>query len=564
MRCPHCDKTIANNDNFCRYCGKAISVQDRRKVLVPPAEPGRVMIPIDKSDFGPGEIVATFESQTGTGWGAHIYTGSSSDGDSLDERPAGCPEWVEQKDWSQWFRRGLAVWDHGTHQIGTLLAGEALELLVRLRSQDIWKSEGIAIIERHENLLILDQPTRRKPRKKGKEPEASPAPRPASQPKHYEKERVRLTGRAAEEFVTYLGAHEPLLRKLADEEAALRFQASLHMMKVFAQVMNRGEFQKFDPNSRVLTWTRHERPEAFVCDVPPDRGTITLSSDGLWWLPVIERPEYAKHGWERFISLEKAMDWVEKTIPELRADAAKRAEEWEREKAEEKARLAALPRMDLRPYRIEPAALDPERITYRAIIELEYEPYSCKKTEISFGQYRRSDEEFYTPTMIARELRLIPTRVEVKQPSKYEGLYVVRSVTTYYDSAQATAQAQQTWEHSAVLDRHKEQQVVRARYGFEEVETGYCVWLGGIDSPAEPWPTAPLRADYLTQLATEQTLLYALDVNAYREFTRAPSRYISDAKLLKIMHSERAESAFLPAEVRAASRQWLNEHPDES
>lgn len=238
MRCPHCDKTIASSDNFCRHCGKAITVQERRQGLAPPAERGRVMIPIDKSDFGPGEILARFESQSGTGWGAHIYTGSSSDGDGLEERPAGCPEWVEKDDWAQWFRRGLAVWDHGTQQIGTLLAGEALKLLKGALAHDEWKSEGIAIVERHENVFTLDEPKGRKGKKKKHEAEETPPSVEDAKPKYYEKERLRLTGTAAEEFVAYLRTQEPLLRKLADEEDDLRFKFSLHAIKAFARILN--------------------------------------------------------------------------------------------------------------------------------------------------------------------------------------------------------------------------------------------------------------------------------------------------------------------------------------
>lgn len=253
------------------------------------------------------------------------------------------------------------------------------------------------------------------------------------------------------------------------------------------------------------------------------------------------------------------MDWVEQTIPKLRAEDEKRAQEWEQEEAEEKARLTALPKRDLAPYWIEPSTLAPERITFRVIIDLEYEPYSFKKTEISFGEHRRSDEEFYTPTMIARELRLEPSRVEIKQRSPYAGLYIIRSVTTHYESQHATVRAQQLWDQSAILEKHKEHKVIRARYGVEEVETTYCVWLGGFDKPGDPWPTAQSRADYLAELAMRQTVLYALDVNGYRQRMEISSKYVSDDKLLESMHRARAESPHLPAAVRTESRQWLHE-----
>ena len=69
---------------------------------------------------------------------------------------------------------------------------------------------------------------------------------------------------------------------------------------------------------------RQDYPPALVCDVPPDRGTITLSEDGFWWRPVIERPGRMKYDYEHFLRLEEALAWVEQKIPELRAQD----EEW--------------------------------------------------------------------------------------------------------------------------------------------------------------------------------------------------------------------------------------------
>jgi hypothetical protein len=110
-------------DQYCRYCSK--------KVVPRPPEPWTlrprhgIVIPIERNDIGPAEILAPFESAA---WGAHIYTGPSREPYEVKTRPDGCPEWVESVDWASWLRRGLAVWDHSTRQIGTLLAGEAIEL----------------------------------------------------------------------------------------------------------------------------------------------------------------------------------------------------------------------------------------------------------------------------------------------------------------------------------------------------------------------------------------------------------------------------------------------------
>jgi hypothetical protein len=151
-------------------------------------------------------------------------------------------------------------------------------------------------------------------------------------------------------------------------------------------------------------------------------------------------------------------------------------------------------------------------------------------------------------------------RAEIKQLSRHPGLYYIRSAITYYESHLAAAQAQQLWEHSAVGERYEQKQVIRARYGFEEAGTEYCVWLGGLEKPDDPWLAPETRTDYLARCAMRETLLYALDINGYRQFTETPYKYVSDEKLLESMHKARAKSRYLPVEARAESKQWLGEH----
>jgi len=131
MRCPHCDKTITQNDKFCRHCGKPVVAPPPPAARRP--SPGHVTIPIEDNDFGPAEILA---SHSGSTWGAHIYTGSSQHPHEVKARPEGCPEWVEKDDWHTWFRRGLVVWDLGARRIGAMLAGEAIELLKQIHWMD--------------------------------------------------------------------------------------------------------------------------------------------------------------------------------------------------------------------------------------------------------------------------------------------------------------------------------------------------------------------------------------------------------------------------------------------
>lgn len=557
MNCPSCNKTIAQNDRFCRYCGKPVVAPPPPSPAFRPHQKG-IRIPIELNDFRPAEILA---SHSGSTWGAHIYTGRSPEPNEIKARPDGCPDWVESNDWQCWFRRGLAVWDHATQHIGTLLAGEALELLGTLESSNEWKTQGIAIVERHKNLLILDETPRpkRSRKKKGIEPEPAPEePKPAS--KFYEKERVRLTGSAAQEFCTYLHNNEDQLRQMADEEEALQQKVSWGIFEIMVKFHHDQELSEFNEADRKFPWVRQEYPRGLVCNIPPDRGTITLSEDGFWWIPVIERPGHLKYDYERFLRLEEALVWVEQKIPELRARDEEWEKDWEREQAEEEARIAALPKKDLTPYWISPTDLEPERITYRALIEVEYLHYSAKTREMSFGEKQYYDEEYYTPTMLADQLKLSPAQVEVKRPYDYMGWYFIRSAVTYLQESVAATATQRLWDQSSILEKFREQKLIRARYGYEEVETGYRTWLGECQTQDKPWAKLASRAEHMAHQAMRETLLHALDVNGWRAYLEISFKHLPDEKLLESMHRARTKSRYQSVEERAESKQWLAAH----
>jgi len=254
MRCPHCNKTITQNDKFCRHCGKPVVAPPPPAARRP--SPGHVTIPIEDNDFGPAEILA---SHSGSTWGAHIYTGSSQHPHEVKARPEGCPEWVEKDDWHTWFRRGLVVWDLGARRIGAMLAGEAIELLKQIQSSDEWKIQGIAVVERHKNWLSLDEAPRPKLSRKKKEGEPEPpVEEPKPRPKFYEQERLRLTGSAAEEFFTYLCANEAQLRHMADEEEALQQNVSRAGFELLMRFHRAHELRSFDGSGRQFPWVHQD------------------------------------------------------------------------------------------------------------------------------------------------------------------------------------------------------------------------------------------------------------------------------------------------------------------
>jgi len=140
------------------------------------------------------------------------------------------------------------------------------------------------------------------------------------------------------------------------------------------------------------------------------------------------------------------------------------------------------------------------------------------------------------------------------------GWYYIRSAATYLQEAVAAAAAQRLWDQSAVLEQFREQKVIRARYGYEEVETHYQIWLGECHTQEKPWSKSEQRAEHLADLAMRETLLHALDVNGWRAFLQISFKSRTDDQLLQSMHKLRSKSPHQSAEVRAESVEWLAEH----
>ena len=95
---------------------------------------------------------------------------------------------------------------------------------------------------------------------------------------------------------------------------------------------------------------------------------------------------------------------------------------------------------------------------------------------------------------------------------------------------------------------------------FQEVETGYCTWLGGCADADHPLLQEPTRTEHMADSALEETLLYALDLEGFRSYLNIPAKRYSDEKLLALLHKSRASSNHIPPAARAESEQWLTEH----
>jgi len=550
MQCLSCHKTISQKDRFCRHCGATVTPDAIQASRLREDERLHGLLR--------NYIVARCEPASGT-WGAHIYESDSSS-NYPRSRPRGCPEWVEQRDWERWFHEGLVVWDNITQRIGAIYSAEAVRLIEALQSNDEWRSAGIAIVERGHMILVSSPASTKRSKRKATEPEPPAEQRKAEWSVD---ERLRLTGAAAEELYDFLCTHEALLRRVAADRER---QAQEKLRQVYELILgsqNQREADEIQLAGRAFPWRREPSGE-FVAEVPPDRVTVKLIDNGTWWQPILERPGRFKWDHERFASLEEALKWAEAEIPRLRREDEEAARKLEEEKAADLARVAALPTMDLAPYWIDPAALEPERVTYRVYIELDYGPATSKKVEISFGEYLHLNEKYFTATQLLGELRLPLDQAEVHQLDPDMDMYRIYSRATYSDAPVAAAQAQQLWDRSAIGERFAEKKVERARYGYRELETEYCVWLGWLEQKPWPhWASQPSRSDYMKEQAMAETLSHALDVNGYRKHFQFGFNLLSDDDLLWKLHYRRSRSKFVPADARSESQHWLQAHPRE-
>jgi hypothetical protein len=120
-------------------------------------------------------------------------------------------------------------------------------------------------------------------------------------------------------------------------------------------------------------------------------------------------------------------------------------------------------------------------------------------------------------------------------------------------------QVQKNWEESRVIHEYKSGRVIRARYGYRETETGYCVVLGSCDALDKLWEKQESRVEHMAEQAAKETLCLRLDVDDYRTFLGFSPTTTSDQRLLFYMHRDSANQS-LPVKTqnRRVESGWLN------
>jgi len=459
--------------------------------------------------------------------------------------PEGCPPWAKSIDIDHWESKGVVIWNNATQKMELLSGGEAIALLNKLRTTSQWKTEGISITRRVYQ-ISLDNPKKSTNKKTNKiqEPEAeNNKPSPTSG--WIDQEILSLPAEAGDELLDVLQSNENELIQMAQLEERIAKEKLMQVYDYLFDLAKKHEVSELDFNNRSFKWEPTSKADRWICQDGPNRGVVYLADHKLFWCTSVEfqgRYWQSKHD---FAKLLNAVEWVEEELADLRNNSNENVDQYPKTK-EEKEKDRALIRQELAtsPFRIDPTKLEPEQVTFRIVIDLFYLPHEYKVGETVFGETYHYDKRYLPPIKLATQLNLDPDQFKIERPFGETGeWYQFLSLVSYYQDALAASQAQNVWDHSSIVQHFKSGKISRARYGYQEVETGYSVFLGGCNTPEEqPWGKTTSRAEYLVEKALRESIFYSLDVDDFRDYLGITQEIMDDEGVIRQLHEASGRS----------------------
>ena len=470
------------------------------------------------------------------------------------QKPEGCPEWLESNQFQTWQKQGLIIWNNTDRKIESLLGTEAMELLSALVSQDAWKSSGVSIT-RLVHRIELNLP----PLKKRKKGEPEPVIEKPKGEDVYE-EIIHLPPEAGYELIELLESKKQIITQMAEQEKKRAQEALGRVYDILFELSHKHEMKEFDFKTRSFEWQR-DGDTHITCSYQTGEGRIWLAEDKLFWNTCVKREGHVGNS-HRFIKFIEAVDWVEKEIVNLANEPDVKKEVGILSEDEIKTnRLRLKTKLINGPSWINAARMEPQRITYKVLIDLEAKPISYKSFETICGDTHKFPDRYPTPGKLANDIHLDAGHFQISQMlgDNSEHFRFV-SLTTYYQETSVAEQAQQVWNQSRMLQLFKTGEIVRGRFGYQEVETGYITLLGACGQTDHVWREEENRSEFMESKALRESLSFALDVNDYRDFLGLSPELISDERLLESMHKTKSDSKFIPDEARRESLVWLAQH----
>lgn len=470
------------------------------------------------------------------------------------QKPEGCPEWLESNQFQTWQKQGLIIWNNTDRKIESLHGTEALELLNALVSQDAWKSSGVSIT-RLVHRIELDLPSHKKRKKDEPEPEVK---NPKGEDVY--EEIIHLPPEAGSELIELLESKKKIITQMAEHEKKHAQETLGRVYDFLFELSHKKELKEFDFKTRSFEW-QHDGDTRITCRYQTAEGRIWLAEDKLFWNTCVKREGHVGNS-HRFIKFIEAVDWVEKEIVNLANEPVVKKEVGILSEDEIRtSRLRLKTKLINGPYWIDAAQMEPQRITFKVLIDLETKPISYKSFESICGDTYKIADRYPTPGKLANDIHLDAGHFQISQMlgDNSEHFRFI-SLTNYYQEASVAEQAQQVWNQSRILQLFKTGEIVRGRFGYQEVETGYITLLGACGQADSVWREEENRSEFMERKALRESLSFALDVNGYRDFLGLSAELINDERLLESMHKTRSDSKFIPDEARRESLVWLAQH----
>jgi hypothetical protein len=489
-----------------------------------------------------------------TTWGMRFNEHPDYQRVSKGQKPEGCPEWLASHQIPIWQEQGLIIWNNIDKKIENLCGTETARLLIELTTQDAWKSNGVSVT-RLVHRIELNLPSRKKRKKGEPEPEVE---KPKGQDVY--EEIIHLPPEAGYELIELLDSKKQPITYMAEQEKKRAQEACRHVWDLLFELSHKKEMKEFDFKTRSFEWQSAEDTR-MICHYQTTEGRIWQGEDKLLWKSCVKREGHAGNS-NHFVKFADAVDWVEREIVELANEPDVKKEEGILSEEEIKAnRIRLKAKLINRPYWIDAAQIEPQRITYKVLIDLEAKPISYTSFETICGDTYKIADRYPTPGKFANDIRLDAGQFQIDQTLGDNSEYFrLTSLTNYYQETSAAEQAQKVWNQSRILQLFKTGEIIRGQFGYQEVETGYITLLGACGQIDHVWHEEENRSEFIERKALRESLSFALDVNDYRDFLGLSSELMSDEKLLESMHETRSNSKLIPDEARRESRVWLAQH----
>ena len=470
------------------------------------------------------------------------------------DKPEGCPEWLESHRIHIWQEQGLIIWNNIDRKLESLPGTETLRLLHELNSQDTWKSDGVSVT-RLVHQIEIDLPPRKKQRK------GDPLPA-AEKPKGEDvyEEIMHLPPEAGYELIELLESKKQLLSQMAEQEKKRIQEALRQVWDLIIESSHKKEMSEFDFKTRSFEW-ESDGVSRMICHYLTAEGRVWLAKDKLFWNTCVKREGHVGKS-HYFVKFVDAVDWVEKEIVELasKPDVKKEGRILSDEEIKTN-RIRLKEKLINGHYWIDATRMEPQRVTYKVLIDLDARPISYKSFETICGDTYEYADRYPTPSKLANDINLDTSHFQIDQTlGDNSEFYRFTSLTNYYQEASATEQAQKVWNQSRILQQFKAGEIIHGQFGYQEVETGFIVLLGACGQPAHVWHAEKSRGEFMEWKALRESLSFALDINDSRDFLGVSTELIDDERLLEFMHETRSDSKFIPDEARRESLVWLAQH----